>query len=623
MGAQSTCFRKWQSIFVVVALFFLSGLFLGQRAKAADYDIRQYHVDITVSETNVYTIQETIKVYFVQSRHGIYRSIPLKNKVTRADGSTDQIMASIADISCGSEEFSVSRDGNNCQIKIGDKNTTIIGEKIYHISYQYDMGEDVLKDADEFYYNVIGMGWDATIQNVTFSIKMPKAFDKSLLGMVYGKAGSVETEGLTYFVEGNQITGALDNDIVLRWGEGVTVRLELPEGYFAKKNEIPWLAFATFLLGIITVMVSYWLWYTYGKDDPVVETVEFYAPGGLNSAEAAYVYSGTLSNQGVVSLVVYLAQKGYIDISEEKTGRKTKFVLTKKRDYDGMNPSEKMFMSGLFKTGNVVTKKDLEDKFYRTVGDIISQITTQFKYKIYFASSLNKNKYLYLLLVVVFLAAGFMPVYRYSFSALEAILYPILAGVLFTVAFSVLWNVQSSIAVRIFSFAMSMMMLGAMSIALMGEVILYASLIYQIALGFAVFVCAVTTFFAAFMSKRTPYGNEMLGKLTGFKRFLETAEKNRLEVMVAQDPQYFYDILPYTYALGVSDKWMKKFESIAIEPPEWHHSYNNGYFNVVAFHNFMNTTMSSVNTAMTSSPSSSSGGGVSGGGSGGGGGGSW
>ena len=96
--------------------------------------------------------------------------------------------------------------------------------------------------------------------------------------------------------------------------------------------------------------------------------------------------------------------------------------------------------------------------------------------------------------------------------------------------------------------------------------------------------------------------------------------------MVEKEPEYFYNILPYTYALGVSDKWVEQFENIAVEPPTWY--YSNTAFSVYSFGAFMNSTMTSVNTSMTSRPSSSgsggsSGGGFSGGGSGGGGGSSW
>ena len=97
-----------------------------------------------------------------------------------------------------------------------------------------------------------------------------------------------------------------------------------------------------------------------------------------------------------------------------------------------------------------------------------------------------------------------------------------------------------------------------------------------------------------------------------------------------ENPSYFYDILPYTYVLGVSSKWIKKFESINVEPPDWYSGYDPFTYN--RFSHFLNDTITTANASMVSTPSSSgstysgggfSGGGFSGGGSGGGGGGSW
>ena len=84
--------------------------------------------------------------------------------------------------------------------------------------------------------------------------------------------------------------------------------------------------------------------------------------------------------------------------------------------------------------------------------------------------------------------------------------------------------------------------------------------------------------------------------------------------------------MPFTYVLGISDKWIEKFESISLQAPSWYDSSN--AFDISNFGTFVNSTMSSAKSVMSSSPSSgssgsSSGGGSSGGGSGGGGGGSW
>lgn len=135
------------------------------------------------------------------------------------------------------------------------------------------------------------------------------------------------------------------------------------------------------------------------------------------------------------------------------------------------------------------------------------------------------------------------------------------------------------------------------------------------------------------MPKRTPYGNKILGKIKGFKRFLETAEKEQLEALVNENPEYFYNILPYTYSLGISDVWIKQFETIALQAPEWYDGYST--FDMYEFDSFMNNTRHTAQGVELTTGGgsdynsgsfgggSSSGGGLSGGGSGGGGGGSW
>ena len=55
-----------------------------------------------------------------------------------------------------------------------------------------------------------------------------------------------------------------------------------------------------------------------------------------------------------------------------------------------------------------------------------------------------------------------------------------------------------------------------------------------------------------FMDKRSEQGNRWLGQILGLKDFIMTAEKDRLELLVKDDPQAFYSILPYAYPRIVS-----------------------------------------------------------------------
>ena len=66
------------------------------------------------------------------------------------------------------------------------------------------------------------------------------------------------------------------------------------------------------------------------------------------------------------------------------------------------------------------------------------------------------------------------------------------------------------------------------------------------------------------MKRKTEYGEYITARVKGFRHFLVTAEKSRLEALVAENPNYFYNILPYTYAMNISKKWIKKFENIPV-----------------------------------------------------------
>jgi uncharacterized membrane protein len=103
--------------------------------------------------------------------------------------------------------------------------------------------------------------------------------------------------------------------------------------------------------------------------------------------------------------------------------------------------------------------------------------------------------------------------------------------------------------------------------------------------------------------------------------------------MVEQNPAYFYDILPYAYVLGISDTWIKQFEHIQMEQPNWYVTpfpMSNMLFLSSMTHSLNQVSMDvaamSVNTKGSggfSSGGGGGGGGFSGGGFGGGGGGSW
>lgn len=621
--------RRIINLLFCIFTFFLFSL----NCYANDYDITKYDVEIVVDEHNKYSIKENIDTYFNVSKHGIVRRIPLYNNIIRQDGIRERNRVLISNVHVN-EEFASSRENNNYVLKIGSADKTINGKHSYTISYDYDIGLDKNNKYDELYFNIIGTKWDTNISNVTFKITMPKEFDASKLGFSYGQYGYSNTDNISYDVDGNVITGSFYGTLLA--GEGLNVRMELPEGYFIRKSVgSSLLECWYYIIPILGVLISYLIWKKYGKDDQVVDVVSFYPPENMNSLDVAFAKKGSVNSNDAVSLLVYLASKGYIKIVEDKKS-KSRFTIQKVKEYDGNNKEEELFFRGLFKkVWDSISSDELNESFYLTINSILTKKnSTANRKEIFNSKSSNKRYILFLFMLITSSLSTIIPALGYKLSdVIFSIIICNLIGIVALIIVGIIYDnnctkkgLNSALGFAFFF----VLALAVANFTIIGFEYIYYDTVYLI--GFI--LCMVCTyliyFFYLIVTKRTEYGNKVLGEVNGFKKFLETAEKDKLESLVHDDSAYFYNILPYAYVLGVSDAWIKQFEGIAIAPPDWYESADT--FDYYRFNRSLNRTIHSASRVMNSVPQSSggsssgggfSGGGFSGGGSGGGGGSSW
>lgn len=638
------------TIFTLFVIIFASYIYATSvESSKGGYEITAYNVDIVVNEDNVLHITETIDVYFYEERHGIYRTIPLKGNITRADGRNGKYQADISNITV-SEAYSrsdINGTSKNIKLQIGSSTSTIIGEHRYLISYDYSLGSDGVSKYDELYYNIIGAEWDTKISNVTFTIEMPNDdFDKSKIGFTRGEYGSTETSDIEYDIDGNKIIGKYNGS--LDEYNGLTVRIELPEGYFKVIDYQKYIDYVVVAIFTIIIFIAFILWFIYGKEKRVVETVEFYPPDGMNSLEVGFAYKGEAFQKDVTSLLVYLASKGYLKIEEKNNNNS--FKITKLKEYSGNNDIERLFFKELFATGDVVERGDLINSFYIIKNKILKLFNTdEKKSKIVNKKSFKKRKIIKALIVIIIIIIHiFVPFNIKTIEsstedlALQFVALPFV--IIFIISFmSVLKEIS-----KIKRDKTHIIMLIIMTIFLYFPVLIsdycgYLELDLREwgVLCIGVISIIIMIIFYIIMPSRTKEGAEILAKINGFKRFLKTARKDELESLVEENPSYFYDILPYIYVLDISDKWIKKFESINVSYPDWYESDNE--FSTKEFKRSFDHTMYNINHSIgfkyspnsdssnrsssssksKSSSGGSSGGGCSGGGSGGGGGGSW
>lgn len=611
--------------FLLISVFIIF-CFNSVQASEKEYTIDDYYVDITVNSDNTYNVIEKITANFKVEKHGIKRNIPIIYGNGQKKNNAD-----ITNITVN-QKYKTYQENNNLVLQIGEDNKTVIGNKDYIIKYTYDIGNDNNDGFDEFYYNIIGNSWDTTIKNIVFRITMPKIFDASKISFFVGANNS--DKNIEYDVKGNAIIGRYTGK--LNEKEAITIRVELKEGYFKKGLHFNAQSRTIFGVSFIALSISFILWWLFGKNYKVVETVEFYPPNNVNSLELAHLYKGKVTTRDVMSLLIYLASKGYIKI-EEESEELDKIYITKLKEYDGHDRYEEEFLKGLFKNENKRTLEDLRGKFYRVLKRIQGYVNSEKKQNTLYeySKSATFSKYLILALSILpFFVLLFTTYTRINgqidLKFLTLAVIPIVIYLSILSAKNPDKEVYSKIVVAI-------ILLGVFLQDIIFSVYSDIFRSFENATMISNLIFCILCFIVMYLAYRSiPRRNienvRDLGRIKGFKRFLKIAEKEQLEALIEKDPTYFYNVLPYAYVLGVTEKWICKFETITIPPSEWYSTdldYDIG--------RIMDITISTLeyadNTGTNgwgndtfggdSSDSGSSGDYCSGGGAGGGGGSSW
>ena len=616
-------------------LLFLGLSFLPVQAQEP-VEITHFNTNIVINENGLMQVDQFLDVQFNENRHGIYAYIPQSYDMVWNIDDQDikkSYYFPARKVRVIGDPYEIETDSyNNVVIKIGDADEYVYGPKSYHYSYTLQLRDLDLDGLQALYFNIVGEGWQLPIQKTSFTITLPKAWPEDIQFYTgyYGDQGNADIQPI---INGNTLTATYD--VPLMTFQALTIYAPLPNDYF---TFIPPTDFSMIILGSLIglLLLTVFLYFKFGKDDLVVESVEFNPIPGLSSAQAGFVYDGFVDTKDILSLIIEWAYKGYLTITEED---KDDFTLTKLKDLDNTSiRAEQTLFNGLFKSGDIATKDSLKNTFYISLAHAKNDIYRYFQG--------NKERQIYSntasVLKVIFASLCFIPFALLFANAYYQISYQgtislIIAGAIFVFGSLISawliyvvkrWSSQKS-ALNILS-AIGLFMVGGLYVIATFALAFYFKVpIWTYA--FTLILTLIILALVSIMDRRTELGIHYLGKLIGLKRFIETAEKDRLEMMVHDDPTYFYKILPYAYVLNVSDVWSKKFESIAIEQPDWYVG-STPHLNSYLFMRNFSHTLSSMNQVMTSIPQSSGkggggfgggGGGFSGGGFGGGGGGSW
>ena len=606
---------------------------------AADGDMETtgYNVLVNIKEDKSAVITEEIDVDFISYMHGILRYIPYRGETTeQVDGEkiVTKYRNRISDIFVSGYEYQTYSENGFEVIQIGNPDQTIQGPYSYQFSYLYEMAADSHKDFDTLYLNVIPTKWDSDIDSAVVTINMPKAFDSKNIEVFSGGGDAGNTQ---LSVDGNTIKITSTERLLV--GEGITIRVVLPEDYFTGELSYAWIYYLIYGILVLGILLLGFFWFRFGRDPKHVQTVEFEPPEGITPAELGYIIDGVSDKNDLVSLIIYFAHKGYLTIAPVGDNDKD-FKLTKLTDLpESSKTYEHTFFNGLFENSlsGVVRITELGEEFYPSFTAAKSQLQQEFiqnkENRVFALSSIaaRAGAFAIILLAIagVFMLIGFLTgSFEVGIFSLGALI-PLLMSYLISCSEYDKKYIRKK-TTQTMTTMISLILLLAGVGAAFGIVYYYSDHILAASLVAALAAAGYPA--TRYMKRRTKKGAALLGKILGFKEFIRVAEVDRIKKLVEQNPAYFYDVLPYAYVLGLSKKWAKKFENIAMEPPTWYTgSYGNRAFTTLILLNSLDsaTRVMSDNIVIPSSSGGSGGsfsgggGGFSGGGMGGGGGGGW
>ncbi|MFQ6749710.1 MAG: DUF2207 family protein [Clostridia bacterium] len=622
---------------IVVAAILFSYFFPSQTTledNSSEYTISNYHITATYGKNNTLQMMETIDVDFATLKHGIFRAMPEVSTVKLFDENGNEKINGKFRLKYGNvsanTHFETDSSGDVFFLRLGSENSYAHAHERYKISYTITLDERFAR-YDVFYFNLLGNLTDTTIDNFSATVNFENPITAESTVYV-GALGSTATITPVWNAEQTSFSITAQN---LGVGHGVTALVNLPENYSTVQPNFFWDWFM--LVAIILVAIGAWLLFKKHSNKSIITpVVQFSADKKYTSADVGFIIDKRVNTEDVASLIIYWAQKGFVNIIED--GKKTYLSRTEK-EFSGKMYEKQLFFA-IFSHNNPGEKIDIKKiglSIAEDVGEVKKGVALENEHL--FNPKATFARGLIIIMTSIILALSICLIANQAVKNLF-----FFAGIIVGVASAIfLFQIAKAADKKYALNAKKSTLNGIMFFLFLAGVLAVCICVFDAYADafFTVFLAFGLLCFASYLvlkfNVRTGVGCAELGDIIGLKTFIEVAEKDRLEMLVKENPQAFYQILPYAYVLGVYDTWCKKFESIDIGAPTFYSGEIDVFDVLIIAHILDHATqsiLSSINAANIANVAESvsrtvggftggGGGGFSGGGLGGGGTGSW
>ncbi|MGI6203973.1 MAG: DUF2207 domain-containing protein [Anaerovoracaceae bacterium] len=558
----------------VLALSFPCGA-SADTANDTDFTTVSYNVNIDLKTNDTAYVTEKIKVKLNDYTHCLYRNIPVRQEATYRDSDgdvvkTENLPMKISDVGVKGAAFSTYNRRGKTVIRIGDKDEYMNGTQTFTVTYRVKMYKDRTAKYDSFCYEILPYDWGSEIEKSKVTVDMPKSVEKDNITVTAGDEGSEKSDKVKWDLDENTIT--IRTVDTLKEGEGIEVGVMLPDGYFSDAASTGWMHYIEYGVCILVIILLIMMYLKFGRDPKHVQQIEFEPPAGMTTAEYGYIVDGRADRRDIYSLLLYWSELGYISIGEEPGGG---FTIYKERELPAdAKPYERTFFNALFP--GMTTELPLSE-VGPDMGEQIEVSRAQLKKGLsskksrIYSRSVSFPRILATALGVIALAVPGVILYVLYGSLFFFMIFAV-AALLLIPAYIISFIAadrrevpqREKFARNLFSVLLVLVSAG---ICLFGLIKLQTDIIAGI--GFA--LVAIAGFISTrYMRKRTKLGADIYARVLGYRRFIQSADEEKVSKICEDDPDFFFDTMPFAYTMGLEKKWAAKFRHFDIGRPRWY-----------------------------------------------------
>lgn len=633
------------------AIAFLFGIGLSVPAAATEV-IRSFSANAVLDIYGTLKVTEiiTVRAEGIKIKRGIYRDIPTVRVFKNGEKRYSALDILSVRRDGKSEPYHVEAIANGERIYFGDRNVFLQpGTYTYTLVYEITRMAGRFADHDELYWNATGNYWDFPMGEAVATLTLPKGAVISKTAAyvgAYGATAGGESAGDVTVLE------SADNIAIFRLNhplaayQGMTVAASFQKGILAAPGPLE--HFSNFLsdwrglvfpgLSLFLVLLyNVFAWDAVGRDPRKGTIIPlFYPPKGFSPALVHYVHYMGWRNNGWTAFsaaLTDLAVKGIITITSP-SAKDVRYAETGKPATD-LPPGEAVVFGYLKGMGEVKVDKKSGPGLNATRRLFLDKIGDENR-TVYFNNNIVYVIFGIVLTIALLAGMVLLDVLDPGWLIAALVIGAVLGGIVSVVRAGI---GAARNTMRIFSFIW-IAVVGFNVFVGIASAFPLTRLDINPATVAAVSIVLIEVVFASLMRAPTIQGRKVMDGIDGFKMYLDTAEKERLNFR--DEPEMsvsrYETLLPYAIALGVEKPWTDRFEADlarhAVSGVSRSYTYAPHWYSGTSFSSggvgaSMAALASGMSAAMIASqPASSSssgggGGGFSGGGGGGGGGGGW